>query len=113
MHSPAQGKDYEIKDKEAVEISPSGVEEMVMATDAKYRVLKIPAAEPGKYRLRNREGTEALHPAGLVEFSGAHPDPGSPIHLAVAARVGNTRRSGSITQMSSRPRLEQISGNGS
>ncbi len=44
---PVQGKDYEIKDKDAIEVSPAGVEEMVMATDAKYRVLKIPAAEPG------------------------------------------------------------------
>jgi hypothetical protein len=44
---PAQGKDYEIKDKEAVDVSPSGIESMELATDAKYRLLKIPASEPG------------------------------------------------------------------
>jgi hypothetical protein len=43
---PAQGKDYEVKDKDAMEVSPNtaGGE---LFTDAKYRVLHIPAPEPG------------------------------------------------------------------
>jgi Domain of Unknown Function with PDB structure (DUF3857)/Transglutaminase-like superfamily len=44
---PAQGKDYEVKDKEALDVSPAGVGSMELATDVKMRVLKIPAAEPG------------------------------------------------------------------
>src|SRR5271168_3709782 len=42
---PAQGKDYEVKDKDAVDRSLSGGGELV--DDVKYRVLQIPAAEPG------------------------------------------------------------------
>jgi hypothetical protein len=42
---PSQGKDYEVKDKDAVDRSLSGGGELV--DDVKYRVLQIPAAEPG------------------------------------------------------------------
>jgi hypothetical protein len=41
---PAQGKDYEVKDKDAIEVSSSGVE---LISDVKYKVLHIPAPEPG------------------------------------------------------------------
>jgi Domain of Unknown Function with PDB structure (DUF3857)/Transglutaminase-like superfamily len=43
---PAQGKDYEVKDKDAIEVSPSiaGAE---LISDVKYRVLHIPASDPG------------------------------------------------------------------
>ena len=41
---PAQGKDYEVKDKDAVDRSFSGGD---LVDDAKYRVLQIPAADPG------------------------------------------------------------------
>jgi uncharacterized protein DUF3857/transglutaminase superfamily protein len=41
---PAQGKDYEVKDKDSVDRSFSGGE---LIDDTKYRVLQIPAADPG------------------------------------------------------------------
>jgi len=43
---PAQGKDYEVKDKDAVEVSPqvAGAE---LISDTKFKVLRIPAADPG------------------------------------------------------------------
>jgi len=41
---PAQGKDYEVKDKDAVDRSFSGEE---LIDDVKYRVLQIPAPDPG------------------------------------------------------------------
>jgi hypothetical protein len=44
---PQQGKDYEVKDKDAVEISLSGVEFSDLITDQKDRVLRIPAPDPG------------------------------------------------------------------
>ena len=44
---PAQGKDYEVKDKEALDISLAGVESSELITDMKDRILRIPAAEPG------------------------------------------------------------------
>jgi hypothetical protein len=44
---PAQGKDYEVKEKEALDISLAGVDSSELVTDMKDRLLKIPAAEPG------------------------------------------------------------------
>jgi hypothetical protein len=43
---PAQGKDYEVKDKDAVEVSPN-IQGAELISDAKYRVLHIPASDPG------------------------------------------------------------------
>lgn len=42
---PAQGKDYEVKDKDVLETSLS--EDGFLVTDFRVRVLRIPAAEPG------------------------------------------------------------------
>ena len=44
---PAQGKDYEVKEKEALDISLAGVESSELITDIKDRILRIPAADPG------------------------------------------------------------------
>jgi hypothetical protein len=44
---PAQGKDYEVKQGEAVDASLAGVESSELVTDIKERILRIPAAEPG------------------------------------------------------------------
>jgi hypothetical protein len=44
---PAQGKDYEIKDKDAVETALFGVQGGELMTDFKSKLLTIPAAEPG------------------------------------------------------------------
>lgn len=43
---PAQGKDYEVKDRDAIEASPevAGAE---LISDTKFKVLRIPAADPG------------------------------------------------------------------
>src|ERR1700686_3234435 len=44
---PAQGRDYEVKDKDAVEISLAGVEYSELITDLKEKAIRIPASEPG------------------------------------------------------------------
>jgi Domain of Unknown Function with PDB structure (DUF3857)/Transglutaminase-like superfamily len=44
---PAQGKDYEVKDKDAMEVSPPKVEGSELVQDVKVRVLNIPAPDPG------------------------------------------------------------------
>ncbi len=44
---PAQGKDYEVKDKEAVEVSLANVEGSELINDVREKVLRIPAADPG------------------------------------------------------------------
>jgi hypothetical protein len=43
---PAQGKDYEVKDKDGVEMSP-GMEGGELISDTKFKVLRIPAADVG------------------------------------------------------------------
>ena len=43
---PAQGKDYEVKDKDAIEIS-AGTQGGELISDTKYKRLFIPASDPG------------------------------------------------------------------
>ncbi|MGA2005844.1 MAG: DUF3857 and transglutaminase domain-containing protein [Terriglobales bacterium] len=43
---PAQGKDYEIKDKEALDVS-APIDGGELVSDVKFRVLRIPASDPG------------------------------------------------------------------
>src|SRR6202521_506541 len=44
---PAQGKDFEVKDKEAIEISLPKIDGSELVSDVKDKFLRIPAAEPG------------------------------------------------------------------
>ncbi len=44
---PAQGKDYEVKDKDAVDVSLPNIEGSELISDVKARVLRIPAPDPG------------------------------------------------------------------
>ena len=44
---PAQGKDYEVKDKDVLETALFGVSNGELATDLRTKILKIPAADPG------------------------------------------------------------------
>jgi hypothetical protein len=43
----AQGKDYEVKDKEAMEISLPKIDGSELVSDVKDKLLRIPAADPG------------------------------------------------------------------
>src|SRR4029078_10293272 len=44
---PAQGKDYEVKDKEAIEVSLPRIAGSELISDVKDKVLQIPAEDPG------------------------------------------------------------------
>jgi Domain of Unknown Function with PDB structure (DUF3857)/Transglutaminase-like superfamily len=44
---PAQGKDYEVKDKDALETSAPGVANGELVSDLRAKILKIPESEPG------------------------------------------------------------------
>jgi hypothetical protein len=44
---PAQGKDFEVKDKDAADISLPGIPGSELITDVKDKVLRIPAPDPG------------------------------------------------------------------
>src|SRR5215470_3336843 len=57
---PAQGKDYEVKDKEAIETALFGVQDGQLMSDLKTKVLTIPASEPGN--IVGYEIEQEVHP---------------------------------------------------
>jgi hypothetical protein len=82
---PAQGKDYEVKDKSAVERSLSGGGELV--DDVKYRVLQIPAAEPGNIVGYEYEVEELpFHLQDIWRFQ--EPDPVRESHYSLQLPAG-------------------------
>jgi hypothetical protein len=62
---PAQGKDYEIKDKEAMEISLPKIDGSELISDVRDKVLQIPAPDPGNVVGYEYETEE--HPMVLQE----------------------------------------------
>jgi hypothetical protein len=62
---PAQGKDYEVKDKEAIEIALPKIDGSELISDIKDRVLQIPASDPGN--IVGYEYEEEEHPMVLQE----------------------------------------------
>lgn len=44
---PAQGRDFEVRDKDAIEVSPPKIEGSELISDVKYKVINIPAPDPG------------------------------------------------------------------
>jgi len=62
---PSQGKDYEIKDKEAIEISLPKIDGSELVSDVKDKLLNIPAAEPGN--IVGYEYEEELQPFVLQD----------------------------------------------
>ncbi len=44
---PGQGKDFEVKDKEAIEVSPPKIEGGELVQDVRAKVINIPAPDPG------------------------------------------------------------------
>ena len=57
---PAQGKDYEVKDKEAIETALFGVQDGELVSDLKTKVLTIPASDPGN--IVGYEMEQEVHP---------------------------------------------------
>ncbi|HEX8879241.1 MAG TPA: DUF3857 and transglutaminase domain-containing protein [Candidatus Acidoferrum sp.] len=57
---PAQGKDYEVKDKDAMETALFGVQDGELMSDLKTKVLAIPASEPGN--IVGYEIEQEVHP---------------------------------------------------
>src|SRR5271154_2027664 len=70
---PAQGKDYEVKDKDAVEVALPAVQGSDLITDVRAKVVHIPAADPGN--IIGYEYEQEDHPFVLQDvwyFQGAH-----------------------------------------
>ena len=55
---PAQGKDYEVKDKEAVEVALPKIAGSELISDVKEKLLQIPAPDPGSVVGYEYEGEE-------------------------------------------------------
>ena len=69
---PTQGKDYEVKDKDAVEVSLAGVQFSELVTDTKDKLLRIPAAEPGNvvgYEIESEQRPYILQDWWLFQHS--------------------------------------------
>ena len=62
---PARGKDYEVKDKEAIEISLPKIDGSELVSDVKDKLLRIPAAEVGN--IVGYEYEEELQPLVLQD----------------------------------------------
>jgi len=55
---PQQGKDYEVREKDAIEVALAGVQYSELITDQRDKFLKIPAADPGNvvgYEVQSEE----------------------------------------------------------
>jgi len=65
---PAQGKDYEVKDKEAIETALFGVQDGELMSDLKTKVLTIPASEPGN--IVGYEIEQEVHPYVIQDIWG-------------------------------------------
>ncbi|HXJ07302.1 MAG TPA: DUF3857 and transglutaminase domain-containing protein [Candidatus Acidoferrum sp.] len=71
---PAQGKDYEVKDKDVLETALFGVSNGELASDLRTKILKIPAADPGNivgYEIEHEDRPYILQD----EWSFQHEDP--------------------------------------
>jgi hypothetical protein len=71
---PAQGKDYEVKEKDGAEVAMPAVQGSELITDVRVKVLHIPAADPGN--LIGYEYEQEDHPFVLQDiwyFQGSHP----------------------------------------
>jgi hypothetical protein len=71
---PAQGKDYEVKDKDVLETALFGVSNGELATDLRTKILKIPAADIGNivgYEIEQEDRPYILQ--GVWDFQ--HQDP--------------------------------------
>ena len=63
---PAQGKDFEAKEKDAVELSIPDVDGSELVSDVRVKVLRIPAADPGN--IVGYEYEKEIHPYVLQDI---------------------------------------------
>jgi Domain of Unknown Function with PDB structure (DUF3857)/Transglutaminase-like superfamily len=84
---PAQGKDYEVKDKEAVEISLPKVDGSELVSDVKDKLLRIPAADVGN--IVGYEYEKELQPFVLQDvWRFQEADPGREAHYTLQLPAG-------------------------
>jgi hypothetical protein len=110
---PAQGKDYEVKDKEAVEVSLLKVAGSELISDVKDKLLRIPAPDPGNvigYEYEIEEQPLVLQDSGSFSERFRCANPITPCNFP---QGGNSKCPGSIIPRSRRRRPGAINGTGS
>src|SRR6267142_1610553 len=71
---PAQGKDYEVKDRDVIETALFGVSDGELASDTRTKILRIPAPDPGNivgYEIEHEDRPYILQDEWLFQ----QPDP--------------------------------------
>jgi Domain of Unknown Function with PDB structure (DUF3857)/Transglutaminase-like superfamily len=84
---PAQGKDYEVKDKEAIEVSLPRVAGSELISDVKVKLLRIPAPDPGNivgYEYEEEEQPMVLQDVWVFQ----HEIPGRELHYSLQLPSG-------------------------
>ncbi len=84
---PAQGKDYEIKDKDGLEVSLPKVEGSELVSDVRAKVVQIPAADPGNivgYEYDEEEQPMVLQSVWRVQRE----IPGRELHFSLQLPAG-------------------------
>ena len=84
---PAQGKDYEVKDKEALEISLPRIAGSELISDVKDKMLQIPAADPGNvvgYEYEEEEQPMVLQDTWMLQ----HEIPARELHYSLQLPSG-------------------------
>lgn len=84
---PAQGKDYEVKDKEALEVSLPRIAGSELISDVKDKMLQIPAADPGNvvgYEYEQEEQPMVLQDVWRLQ----HEVPGRELHYSLQLPSG-------------------------
>src|SRR3954466_13160597 len=101
---PAQGKDYEIKDKEGLEVSLPKVEGSELISGVRAKVLQIPAADPGNIVGYEYDGDE--QPMVLQEvWSFQREVPGRELHFSLQLPAGWEYKATWINYPESKPAL--------
>jgi len=108
---PAQGKDYEVKDKDAVEVSPN-IQGAELISDAKYKVLHIPASDPRNIVGYEYEWTSNLSFCKTSGVSRKQTQCGKATFPSNSPRAGSAKLPGSTIRKSSLRKLAAIHGSG-
>lgn len=78
---PAQGRDYEVKDKDAMEMSPPKIEGSELIRDVKVKILNIPAPDPGNivgYEYEKRSSLTPCRMPGIFNAKFPHGNGATP-----------------------------------
>ncbi len=101
---PAQGKDYEIKDKDGLEVSLPKVEGSELVSDVRAKVVQIPAADPGN--IVGYEYDEEEQPMVLQDvWTFQREIPGRELHFSLQLPAGWEYKATWINYPESKPTL--------